>query len=375
MTEADGDYDFGAMPENRAYDIIPSKNDDVLNGISTLDLLLIQRHILGLSLFDTPFKLIAADVNDSGNISTADLVELRRLILGNMQEFSNNESWRFVDKTQVIHDPANPFGSVMMDMYEIELLQEDMNVDFVAIKIGDVNGSAVANIQDRNLDSRNLNHLMLAFENNQFAKGDFVSVPVFAQGEDQLFGIQMALDASFARNVSLRSAALEIGSENQFVKDGSLRVSATAYNGVASSSTEALFYIEFEALNTGSISNVLKLNTDVKAEAYLNANFDIHQIEFRELNTEISMFNVMQNEPNPWIDATRIPVVLPQGGTVDFRIFDQTGRMVYKTQYQMSNGINYIELSKTVLNINNGIYLYEVEFNGQTMTKKMLTIE
>jgi hypothetical protein len=374
-TQQDGAYDFGAMPENRAYDIIPSKNNDVLNGITTLDLLLIQRHILGLSQLDSPFKLIAADVNDSGNISTADLVELRRLILGTIQEFTNNESWRFVDKTQVIEDPTNPLGSMMMDMYEIEKLQEDMTVDFVAIKIGDVNGNAVANIKDQNLDTRNLNTLVLGFENINFSKGEFVSLPVYAQEETRLFGIQFALDAAFAGDITVKSGLLEVDSDNQVLKNGTFRLSATAYNGISINTSDALFYIEFEAMNAGAINHVLTLSSGLKAEAYLTREFDIHHIEFRELDDELAVFNLMQNEPNPWLDATRIPVHLPQKGSVDFKIFDQSGRMIFKTQYQMSGGINYIELNRAALNMNSGMYLYEIEYNGQRMTRKMLTIE
>jgi hypothetical protein len=40
------------------------KNDDYLNGVSTLDLVMIQRHILSISKFTDPFNIIAADINN-----------------------------------------------------------------------------------------------------------------------------------------------------------------------------------------------------------------------------------------------------------------------------------------------------------------------
>ena len=59
-----------------------SKTDDYTNGVSTLDLVLIQRHIfLGLTKLDSPEKLLAADVNKDGKVTASDLVELRKLIL------------------------------------------------------------------------------------------------------------------------------------------------------------------------------------------------------------------------------------------------------------------------------------------------------
>ena len=66
--------------------------------MSTLDLVDIQRHLLGLDPLDSPYKMIAADANNSESLTAIDLVEIRKLILGLYLEFPNNASWRFVDK-------------------------------------------------------------------------------------------------------------------------------------------------------------------------------------------------------------------------------------------------------------------------------------
>lgn len=65
ITTADGKFSFGNLPMYKEYTVTADKNDDVLNGVSTLDLVMIQRHILGLNPLDSPHKLIAADVNNS----------------------------------------------------------------------------------------------------------------------------------------------------------------------------------------------------------------------------------------------------------------------------------------------------------------------
>ncbi len=51
-------------------------------GISTVDMVKIQRHILGLEPLDSNCKLYAADANNDNVINGIDLVELRKLILG-----------------------------------------------------------------------------------------------------------------------------------------------------------------------------------------------------------------------------------------------------------------------------------------------------
>jgi hypothetical protein len=61
--------------------VLPTLDVNASLGVSTFDLVLITRHILGETLLDSPYKLIAADVDNSGYISVSDLIQLRELIL------------------------------------------------------------------------------------------------------------------------------------------------------------------------------------------------------------------------------------------------------------------------------------------------------
>ena len=85
------------------------KDDNPLNGVSTYDLVLISKHILGLAPLNSPYKMIAADANKNNSITTTDIVEFRKLILGIYNELPNNTSWRFVDAEYAFPNPANPF--------------------------------------------------------------------------------------------------------------------------------------------------------------------------------------------------------------------------------------------------------------------------
>lgn len=42
------------------YDITPSRNNDPSNGVTTYDLTLVSKHILGITPLDTPYKIIPA---------------------------------------------------------------------------------------------------------------------------------------------------------------------------------------------------------------------------------------------------------------------------------------------------------------------------
>lgn len=58
-----------------------------LEGVTTMDIILIQKHILGIKSLDSPYKIIAADVNNSQSITASDIAEIRKLILGVIESF------------------------------------------------------------------------------------------------------------------------------------------------------------------------------------------------------------------------------------------------------------------------------------------------
>ncbi len=144
-TECDstGHYIFEGVPGANVYTLKPHTNANWLNGVSTFDLVLISKHILGLSPFDTPFKQIAADANHSGSVTTFDIVQLRKLILGFSDTITGNTSWRFADADYVFPKPADPFASVFPEQKVFNGLTDNLiEQDFVGIKIGDLNHSA-----------------------------------------------------------------------------------------------------------------------------------------------------------------------------------------------------------------------------------------
>ncbi len=136
-----GFYKFDSLaPKNHL--VKPFKDDDPLEGVSTRDIVLIQRFILGRITL-TPYQQIAADANKSGSITAADISELRRMILGIIPKFTNNTSWRFVPQSYVF-----PTGNMVWNFPESLSVGystppgDVMDANFFGIKIGDVDGSA-----------------------------------------------------------------------------------------------------------------------------------------------------------------------------------------------------------------------------------------
>lgn len=70
-------------------------NGPMLLGVTTADISKILRHILGFGALD-PDRLIAADATCDGRVSAADLVDIRKVILGKAPAFGCGVSWKFV---------------------------------------------------------------------------------------------------------------------------------------------------------------------------------------------------------------------------------------------------------------------------------------
>ncbi|MBK9335773.1 MAG: hypothetical protein IPM98_03960 [Lewinellaceae bacterium] len=146
LTDNGGNYMFCNLPVGQDYEICLVKADNPLNGVNTFDLVLKSKHILGLELLDSPYKIIAADVDLTETVTTIDIEETRKLIVGIYTEFPVAPSWQFVPADHVFPNPADPFSDPFPRGCKTVSLNGDVhNQDFIAIKTADLNGSAVAN--------------------------------------------------------------------------------------------------------------------------------------------------------------------------------------------------------------------------------------
>jgi len=140
-TNSDGGYAFSNLAPGD-YTVSPELDVFPLNGVTTFDVVLISRHILGIQTLGSPYKIIAADANNDRKITTVDLIHLRRLILAIDTTFASNTSWRFVPADYVFPVPTNPWFEAFPEVFTFNDVINSTGTDFIAIKIGDVNNSA-----------------------------------------------------------------------------------------------------------------------------------------------------------------------------------------------------------------------------------------
>ena len=172
--------------------LIPEKNDNPLNGVTTYDLVLISKHILAIEPFNSPYKMIAADANKSRSITTFDIVEFRKLILGIISELPNNKSWRFVDSSFVFPAANNPFQTVFPEGVNC-IAPPETGIDFIGVKVGDVNNTAMGNRPSQRPNTH------LSWPNLRTTPGGVLTVPITYSGSASMEAIQLGLRFDPAR--------------------------------------------------------------------------------------------------------------------------------------------------------------------------------
>ncbi len=376
ISDDEGAYTFGQMPVGGDYVVIPSKNDDHLNGVSTLDLVLMQRHILNIAEFDAPAKYIAADINNDAKITSSDLVELRKLILGVTNEFEKNESWKFIDANFNFANDANPLVEGFEEKYAITALNADMDIDFNSVKVGDINGDAKANVNAGiSTENRSLDQLNLTTANVAFDKEDEVSVVISTSEVATIFGTQFTIefDASSLTFNSINGLDIDADQSNiglTRINEGVITFSWAGTNAV---DVNELLEINFTAKERGDVKSVITVSSLItEAEAY-NNNLEVMDLTFRTQETETGLA-LYQNTPNPFNNTTTIAFNMPNKAMATLTILDVTGKTIYNMTSEFDAGINSITVDKVEHNLS-GVLYYQLTVNDETLVKKMVVME
>lgn len=125
-------FSFSNLDEGAAYTVLPLLTEtEGRNGLSTLDIVAIRKHIEGIEPFNL-YQKTAADVNKDNVINEEDLEIIGNCIISSPKLFRCPE-YRFVSKE---HDE---FAFNYVDQYHTNKLFADHHIVFVPIKLGDVN--------------------------------------------------------------------------------------------------------------------------------------------------------------------------------------------------------------------------------------------
>ncbi len=365
-TDSNGEFASDNHENTRDYSVSAYSNDDPRNGVSTLDILLIQRHILNLQSLTSPYQYIAADANSDGAITAADLVDIRKLVLEIYDEFPSNTSWRFVDAAQAL-TTSNAFA--FNEVIDILALNADMmNENFIATKTGDVNNSVVLSATGNDTEVRNGN---LNMNLTGVSTADGVSVEVTSANFRAIAGYQFTLNTNGMELVSVDAGAINMTDDNVAVLDANTVTMSWNTTSPVTVTDEVLFTLNFAGTDASVVADMDITSEVTTAEAY-DADLSVLNVVLGE-NAEAA-FALEQNEPNPFSTQTTVEFSLPTAGTATLTVMDVTGKMVKQITGTYAKGVNSIVLTKAEL-ATSGVLYYQLESGDFSATKKMIIIE
>lgn len=367
-------YSACVCPTHTDYKVRPVKNNDPLNGVSTFDLVLINKHILGLEALNSPYKIIGADADKSGGVTPFDLAVLRQLILGLISVLPNgNTSWRFIPLAHTFSNPANPFSSPFPESITDELPITD--ADFVAVKVGDVNNNTVKCDNCDGPQPLMAGRYALTMPDRPVKAGEYVTLPLVAAGEAPLIALQLTLrfDPRLLEFTGPSGADAPGLYPDNFglsrVSEGIVRLSWMARPGEEDDllrTGQRLCFLTFRAKRgLKSLAGQLRFDdsilpalgwTDAGAEYALELQGGQAVEREQPAGGEALAVRV---QPNPSGGAMSFQFKLPEAGRVRLSIYDAYGVRMFYRDLELPAGKQSLQLSEAAA-WPAGVYNYDL---------------
>lgn len=362
FTKKDGDFSFN-LPLGAKVNILASKKDEVRRGLTAIDALLLQRHILGYDNFNSNYKKLAADVNKTGTLTALDVSEIKRVILGYQTGFRNVPIWQFVPDdvtfSATLQNQVPTYSDSLIIPY---LLDNQINKNIIAIKTGDINLSADA------ATVRNLNKLFLNFEDKSINKNEEFTLSLNNEERLNLGALQMALqfDENDIEILSVDSKMLNQFEGSDFlIEKNKLNIVWTTAQFQEITEKSNIIDIKLRAKNkVASLKNKIWIDNnhleplafDINVEKELVINIKSNEIKTNEF--EKSLY------PNP---AQNFVYHQFSNGS-KLSIYDTYGKVV-KVINQINT--NYLDFT----DFENGTYFLKVENENYQKTEKLIIIK
>ena len=353
------------------YQARAAKNatDDKLAGVTTYDIALISKHILGIESLNSAYKIIAADVDKSNEVDAADMLALRRFIL-NITPSLEAGTWRFVDKSYVFKNSSNPFGEDFPEVVNVTNLSASSAANFVAVKIGDVNQSYTPAFATAVV--RSAKTIALNVEDQNLVAGNEYTVAISAENFNAQ-SIQGTFQFNGATVKAVKAGSLANMSDANF---GLFTNAVTAsWNGTAVASAQVA-EITFVANTNGKLSDVLSLGSSKTTVVANDANGNEANVTLKFNTGKVSggEFALYQNTPNPVENSTEIRFNLPSSAKATLSVMNVEGKVLFVKAIDGAAGVNAVQINKSELGAS-GVLHYRLDTNEYSATKKMIIVE
>ena len=370
-----GNYKFFANPNNN-YTLHPFKNTDTYpsNGVSVKDILLIQAHLLGKTLLNSPYKIIAADVNNDGQVTVLDILYMKRLIMGLDTCFPNNRLWAFVDSSYQFPHSSTPFPFKDTISFN-NLSTSQLNKNFVGIKLGDVDFDWNPAV----LSKPSLQGKQLGLSYKSKALGNaFISVSVTVKDFTDIAGMQFTLnyDNTLFRFLTIKNSQPNLQFTTDSTAKGKIAFLWSDDYHSAHSLADSTVLMELVFVRLSNSSNpVLHITSDIAPVEAYNTNLQPVRLGMNALDADRSVATEFWSiSPNPSVGPIVITLFLNQSKSIQFELEGADGNVLFQQTTIALSGKNTLSLN---LNKNarlpKGVYyLKAIGVDGGEVKKVMI---
>jgi hypothetical protein len=403
-TLTNGQYNFNNIPATTNTVTTPSKitqGPAFNSGISVADHILLKQHLGSIAPLTTPFtspyQFVAADVNFSGTINIIDLNLIQRVTADNkrLSQITPTapKDWVFVPKTYTfpVFGTSIPFANVPaypQTIVHTPIFQDQLNDDFVAVRLGDLNGNSPLTLAGDDASDRSAETLVFKTNDRDITAGETLEVAFTSENFTERLGYQFTLgfDPNVLEVIDVVAGDLPgLNADNNFgtlfLNEGSLTTVWSDASPVTRASDAVLFTVKFKALHSStSLSQSLTMNSNVTEALAIGG--QMNQTDVQLVFGQTSSANdpaadkavLYQNQPNPFADNTQIAFRLAANERAMIRVFGADGSLVRTIVGDFAKGYNSVDLRSDDLGAA-GVYYYELSTPTFTDRKKMILID
>lgn len=365
--------------------IMPNTDHD--NGVSSVDLCQIARHILGIAPLSPFYSIFAADANRSSSITTFDIVESRKLIAGIYDELPNNTSWWMMPDYCQFPNPNNPFQSTCpseISLTQLTALNGGM-ARVIGVKICDVDGDVALN-GDAYLPPVVNDSVTLLLPEGPIAANVPVVAPIKFDVPFTLSSLQVHffLDPNVAQLDSITSGALDIstGSYHYDATTGDLILFDVNLPSISIPVGEWLFYLHFKVSGNTNFENVLSVAPNDSAPFTIVTgqecgNFykviPMYASIVSTHTAELRGARIAAPSPNPFSEQTFLEIELENAETALLEVLDLQGRVVFSEEKALSAGVSRWGIHTKAMT-SGSLSIWRLNIAGQTVSGKLLRL-
>ncbi|MDF1696772.1 MAG: T9SS type A sorting domain-containing protein [Saprospiraceae bacterium] len=340
--------DEGEAQVEGIFDYDVTYEDELRNGLNVLDLILIQRHILGEEAL-TGLQLLAADVNQDNSIKASDLSMARKQILGIDSGFPQ---WRFFDNA--LEGPSNVIPKASL----------------LGIKGGDIDDNAI--LQGQQIPTP---EDIFQVEDVLLNIGETYTIPVYLENAYEIYGFDFRakIDTNQVKVINVESDYFAFQPSFDFSQVELLIImnsDPTSTTEIGGDLTTPIFTLEIEAKQNSLLSLAIDMENEFSYLADSNLDLVIlggevgNMIGTHTTSEELSSLMVYPNPTSQYLNFDMSDVNV--SGDIAVSIFGLDGRLVLSKE-------NSTQLD--VSTIPSGMYYYKITVDSYSKVGKFMVIK